>query len=67
MGESIHGSSKQKLNIKSSPESKIVGVRDYHPYTIWGKYFLAVQGYHLVRNIFYQDNTSAIKMITNGK
>ena len=58
----MHGCAKQKLNIKSSKESKIVGVRYYLPYTIWAKYFLKEQGYHLKRNVFYQDNKSAIKM-----
>ena len=66
-GMVFHGSTKQKLNTKSSTESEVVGVSDYIPHTIWAKYFLAEQGYNLSRDIFYQDNTSAIKMITGGK
>ena len=34
---------------------------------MWAKYFFDVQGYKIARNVFYQDNTSAIKMITKGK
>ena len=34
---------------------------------MWASYFLREQGYLLKRNIFYQDNTSAIKMLKNGK
>ena len=45
----------------------MVGVSDYIPHTIGAKYFLTKQGYNLVRNIFYQDNLSTIKMIKNGK
>ena len=63
----IHNCSKQKLNTKSSTESEVVGVSDFLPYTIWASYFLKAQGYVLYRNIFYQDNTSAIKMLKNGK
>ena len=48
-------------------ESEVVGISDYLPHTIWAKYFLSEQGYNLSRNIFYQDNVSAIKMATNGK
>ena len=66
-GTVIHNCAKQKLNTKSSTESEIVGVSDFLPYTIWASYFLRAQGYKLNRNIFYQDNTSVIKMLKNGK
>ena len=66
-GTVIHGCSKQKINTKSSTESEVVGVSDFLPYTMWASYFLREQGYLLKRNIFYQDNTSAIKMLRNGK
>ena len=66
-GAIIHNCSKQKLNTKSSTKSEIVGVSDFLPYTIWASYFLKSQGYQLKRNIFYQDNTSAIKTLKNGK
>ena len=65
-GTAIHGCSKQKINTKSSTESEVVGASDFLPYTIWASYFLSAQGYKLHRNIFYQDNTSAINMLKNG-
>ena len=66
-GVIMHNCSKQKLDTKSSTESEVVGVSNYLPYTIWTKYFLEEQGYNVAQNVFYQDNTGAIKMITNGK
>ncbi len=65
-GAIIHGCSKQKINTKSSTESEVVGASDFLPSTIWTKYFLEAQGYKVRRNILFQDNTSAIKMIKNG-
>ena len=66
-GTVIDGCSKQKINTKSSTESEIVGVSDFLPYTMWVSYFFKGQGYALKRNIFYKDNTSAIKMLKNDK
>ena len=66
-GTVMHNCTKQKINTKSSTESEVVGVSDLLPYTIWASYFLKAQGYKLTRNIFYQDNTSAMKMLKNGK
>lgn len=59
-------STKQKLNTKSSTETELVGASDYIPWTLWSKRFLECQGYKMTRNIFYQDNESAIKMEKNG-
>ena len=56
----------KKINTKSSTESEVVGASDFLLYTIWASYFLSAQGYKLHRNIFYQDNTSAISMLKNG-
>ena len=66
-GTLMHSCAKQKINTKSSTESEIVGVSDFLPCTIWASYFLKAQGHKLRRNIFYQDNTSAMKMLRNGK
>ena len=66
-GVMVHNCTKQKLNTKSSTKSEVVGVSDFLPYTIWASYFFKAQGYKLYRNIFYQENTSAIKMLKNGK
>ena len=59
--------SKQKLNTKNSTESELVGASDYIPWTVWTKRFLEEQGYILKRNIFYQDNESAMRMESNGR
>ena len=59
--------SKQKLNTKSSTESELVGASDYIPWTVWANMFLEGQGYILRRNIFYQDNESAMRMESNGR
>ena len=58
---------KQTLSTKSSTETEIVGVSDYIPWTVWAKWFLKEQGYILRRNIFYQDNESAMRLESNGK
>jgi hypothetical protein len=59
-------STKQKLNAKSSTEAEVVGSSDYLPNAIWARMFLAKQGYELSKNIFYQDNQSAIQLEKNG-
>ena len=58
---------KQKLNTKSSTEGEIVGVSDFMPNMIWGRMFLEEQGFVLEKNTLFQDNQSAMKIITNGK
>ena len=46
----LHGkASKQKINVKSSTESEIVGLSEYLPYTLWMGYFLEAQGYKIKR------------------
>lgn len=60
-------SSKQKLNTKSSTESELVGASDYIPWAVWTAKVLEHQGYKVKRNIFYQDNESAIIMEKNGR
>ena len=55
------------MNTKSSTESDFVGVGDYIPWTVRAKSFLEEQGYILRRNIFNQDNESAMKMESNGR
>ena len=64
----IHAkSSKQKINVKSSTESEVVGVSEYIPYNLWLVMFLAEQGYEMINNTVYQDNHSAMKMEKNGR
>jgi len=64
-----HKSTKQKLNMKSSTESEVVGASDYLPWTIWLKMFLEAQGYKLTTCYYFQDHNkeSAIPLIKNGK
>ena len=64
----LHSKScKQKLNVKSSTESELVGVSDYLPYNIWMMMFMAAQGYPVKNNMLYQDNQSTILMLKNGR
>ena len=58
---------KQKLNVRSSTESELVGVDDAATMIFWTKLFLEAQGYDIEKNIIYQDNKSAILLETNGK
>jgi len=60
-------STKQKLNTKSSTEAELVGATDYLPNTIWARMFLDAQGYHIIENVFFQDNQSAMKLEKNGR
>ena len=73
-------STKQKINTKSSTEAELVGVDDTLPHNLWCLHFLRAQGYKSVtgkntelppllgrNNILYQDNTSAIRLESNGK
>ncbi len=66
-GFPIVASWKQKLNTKSSTESKLVGVDDMMPIMLWTRYFLLSQGYGIVENLLLQDNKSSILLEQNGK
>jgi hypothetical protein len=66
-GGIICKSTKQKLNTKSSTEAEVVGASDYLPHTLWVKMFMEKQGYNIDKNVFEQDNKSAMKMETNGR
>ena len=66
-GMAISKSIKQKLVTKSSTEAELVGASDFLPNTIWIKNFLKYQGYEIKKNVYYQDNESALKIEKNGK
>ena len=66
-GFPITGSTKQKLNTRSSTESEIVGADDFMPAICWTRYFMQAQGYEVVDNVLYQDNRSAMLLEKNGK
>ncbi|KAL7461201.1 hypothetical protein ACHAXS_001624, partial [Conticribra weissflogii] len=60
-------SRKQKINGKSSTESKLIAVDDAMGQVLWTRYFIQKQGYEMGPSVIYQDNKSAILLETNGK
>jgi hypothetical protein len=58
---------KQKMNVQSSTEGKLVAVDDAATMILWTKLLLEAQGYNVDKNTVYQDNKSAILLETNGK
>ena len=66
-GFPIVGSTKQKINTRSSTENEVVGVDDFMPAVCWSRYFVAAQGCAVKDNIVYQDNKSMILLETNRK
>ena len=59
--------SKQKMNMRSSTETEVVGTSDYLPKNIFYELFMEAQGYKLTSNKLAQDNQSQIRMASNGK
>ena len=59
-------SRKQKLNTRSSTEAEIVAVDDCMSQVLWTKCFLEDLGYPTEAIIIQQDNSSAIKLESNG-
>ena len=57
---------KTETKHRSSTEAVVVGASDYLPNTIWLRNFLKGQGYEVEKNIFEQDNESAMRMEKNG-
>ena len=45
----------------------MVGASDYLGHLIWVRIFLEAQGYGLKKNVFYQDNMSAMKLEKNDR
>ena len=66
-GFPIVGSTKQKLNTRSSTECEVVGADDFMPAILWTRYFLLAQDYVVKDNILLQDNMSAELLEKNGK
>ena len=65
-GAVISGSSKQKINTKSSTEAELVGVDDFMGRVLSVRYFIQAQGYDVGPTTIYQDNKSAILLEKNG-
>ena len=60
-------SGSQRINTKSSTESETVALSDGSSQVIWSRNFLIDQGYKLDPALIYQDNTSTMFLIKNGK
>ena len=54
---------KQKLNVITSNEGKIIGADDEAGTIIWGKRFIKAQEYMVEHNMLYQYNKSTIYWI----
>ena len=66
-GAIISDSTKQKVNARSSTESKMIAADDMISKILWTKRFIEAQGHQVTANIVYQDNSSAMKLKINGK
>ena len=66
-GSLFSGSTKQKINTRSSTEAELVAVHDYMPQALWSRYFLQDQGYEVPTSRIMQDNTSAMLLERNGR
>ena len=60
------GSTKQKINTRSSTESELVGVDDYVSPVLWYSLFITAQGFD-IKPFVHRDNTSSLKLEVNGK
>jgi hypothetical protein len=65
-GFPISVSTKQKLNIKSSTKSELVGVDDMMSVITWAHYFLLSKGYGIIENFLLQDNKNSILLKQYG-
>lgn len=66
-GAAISFSRKQKLNVRSSVEGKLVTIDNTLPWILWCRYFMEAQGFYIEQIFLYQDNKSAILLDTNGR
>ena len=48
-------------------EAELIRVDDALPQILWTRYFIENQSYHIIQNILFQDNKSAIIMERTGK
>ena len=66
-GGIMTGSTKQKLNTRSSTEAELVAADDFLAKVLWVRLFMADQGINLTENMVGQDNKSAIILEENGR
>ena len=57
-GNVISGSTKQKINMRSSTETELVAADDYVSMLLWTNYFLKGQGYKFSDILLYQNDQS---------
>ena len=55
------------MNARSATESELIAVDDDIAKCMWTREFAESQGFKVKSNIIYQDNSSTIKLINNGK
>ena len=65
-GNIIRRSTNQKVNARSTTESELIGVDDIITKIARMCKFIEYEGFEFTLSIIYQDNTSAIKLISNG-
>jgi len=58
-------SCKQKINMKSSIEAKLVAINDAMGQELWTRHFLAAQGIAIPTTTIHQDNKSTIILAEN--
>jgi hypothetical protein len=61
------GSSKHKMNTRSSTESEIVAADQFMPAICWTRCFMEAQGHKVQDDVLHQDNKSSILLERNGK
>ena len=61
------GSTKKKLNARSSTTSELVTADDFLPKIVWVKNFLGDQNIKLDQNVLFQDNQSAMLLEKKGR
>jgi len=66
-GFPISNSCKQRLNTRSSTDSKLVGADNMSQLLLWTDLFMAAQGHPIKENILYEDNKSTILLLSNSK
>jgi hypothetical protein len=66
MGVLCSISTKQKVTSRSSTEAELIGVDDVISKNLWLKLFIEAQGFKVL-TIIYRDNTSLMKLESNGK
>ena len=66
-GSVVTGSTKQKINTRSSTETEFVAADDYMPMLLWTNYFLQDQDYECTITVLYQDNQSTILLEKKGR